>query len=745
MNANHPLAIGKMGTWAPMYYLGDAKNVTIEGADYSVVSQTRDYSELRNKDGVTQKFTHAWLYIKNLEGKLKIARMDKELSDIKLKGSFADIDGSKALRALTYSEALDIFMLMEGKKNPQMAAKGWKRKVTLGHDCLVLLLPIIRDILMERWGKGRGGSRNENITLPAPRHFRRLYNLYIAYDCDPLALVGLQKGPGTRRANFHPADLAQWVKGAMRYCDLKRPTMRACLLMLEADIHEKNKERAAAGKRLYQMPSRSRFEGLIKGMGEYFLHASRFGEEAAKKKFAPTRNGMYAMAPGEIVEMDEWKVDLQARLVHAGIWNELSPGDRKAIRNARLWVTVAIDVATKCILAIRFSAKAPSSDSSLAALEMIVSHKEYISDAVEAGDPYIYSLVPNELRTDGGAAFRDVEFRKAVKALRCIHTIPPAGMPSARGTIESVFRTYGQKLLHYFEGRTFSSVEEREDYESEKRVVLNVDELSRLLTRAIIDIYHNEPHGGLAGETPANAWVRLSREYGMIEPLHPSDRRQIFGTRMTRKISERGVVFLGIHYTSPELMRVWAERAALPNSPSPEVEIRVDRFNLRTIAFHDGNEWIDVDAGLRLPGDVSVWEWVEAHKDLSLTHRKGAKLKLSVLLDGVNAQREAGIAAAARAELGTDAISVAAYRKVEKEYFGHDIVDDLFSAPDLAGLKVSHNPLHTGVEEFRYLALNQKEADAYLLPSEETPADDSGIGTSANDGSNYKIGFAEEF
>lgn len=96
------------------------------------------------------------------------------------------------------------------------------------------------------------------------------------------------------------------------------------------------------------------------------------------------------------------------------------------------------------------------------------------------------------------------------------------------------------------------------------------------------------------------------------------------------------------------------EQAALPGSKSPRTEIRVDRFSLRKISFWDGSRWVEAEATMGLPDDVSVWEWVDATKELRAIHRANAKLHLSVLLKAVNDLREAGHAASARAELGTD-------------------------------------------------------------------------------------------
>jgi putative transposase len=210
----------------------------------------------------------------------------------------------------------------------------------------------------------------------------------------------------------------------------------------------------------------------------------------------------------------------------------------------------------------------------------------------------------------------------------------------------------------------------------------------------------------------------------MIPPLDQRQRRRIFGTVISRKISARGIRFLNIHYQSRELQRLWAERKAIPNSPTPSVEIRVDRFNVNTVSYHDGKEWVDLKSELSLPDNVSAWEWTAALTAMQKTHRKNAKVNLSVLLNAVNDLRKSGEAAAARAELGTDIISAAAYRKVEMSRYGYDIADDLIQKHQLLEkLVVAHDPLTTSIEEFRFLARNTEDYDAHFAQSErEYPA-----------------------
>ncbi len=97
---------------------------------------------------------------------------------------------------------------------------------------------------------------------------------------------------------------------------------------------------------------------------------------------------------------------------------------------------------------------------------------------------------------------------------------PPAGLPALRGRIERFFKTAGMQALCPYTGRTFESIAAKGDYDPVARVSLTLPELCDVITRWVLDIYHNSPHIGLKGETPANCWKRLVKAYGIIP--HPT-------------------------------------------------------------------------------------------------------------------------------------------------------------------------------------------------------------------------------
>lgn len=725
---NQPLQFDAAAV-VPMYYLGDATKILIDDEEYLLVDQDMKRTVLRDRQGFDEEFSHQHVYALHCANRLKVERGCSDFSmGMPQLGDFSE---KKLERAFFLADCLNLFMEIKavGPTYSGLAGFGFQRKkITTGSTCLKELLPFIEKTVNDNARKGsqRGGKVHKYVSVVGPRHFFRLHDRYVENEFRVEALVSTANGPGALPSRFDREDLAVWLEHAKLYAAARRPKISGALLMLQAKIHELNESRAIHGLREHQMPTSKFFNKMVKGLGRYFLTASRHGEDVAKAVFAKTGNGLQVLRPGARVEMDEWKIDLLILLMFAGLAEKMTDEERDLIKSTRIWVTVVIDVATRCILAMRFSARAPSEDSSMAALEMAVSDKTMLSAVIGAGTPWIYNVLFSDLVTDWGPAFRATKLRTAVAQLRATHQFTAAGWAAGRGTIESVFKTKGARFMHWSDGQTFSNVVERGP--NGTQASLNMDELNRMLVRAVVDIYHHTPHDGLNGATPHNEWLRLTARYGILPPLHPDQRRHIFGTKIVKAIGDKGVRFLGIHYQHSRLQEMRREQAALPGSKAPRTDIRVDRFSLSKISFWDGSRWLEAQATMGLPDDVSVWEWVGATKELRAIHRANAKLHLSVLLKAVNDLRKSGQAASARAELGTDIPSARQYAIAEKNYFELDVEDDLEGAqPDLSELRIPHDPTEVGIDAFRHLGTSRRAAQAAAEAEEVVRPEESGF------------------
>ncbi|EKF42407.1 integrase catalytic subunit [Nitratireductor indicus C115] len=454
---------------------------------------------------------------------------------------------------------------------------------------------------------------------PSAWTLRNWTRRFEACGLSPLAFLRKRRSVLTYTRKFAAeadALLAECIAG---YLSRNKPTVQEIVRDTHSRFKEENRRRIGVGLPSFQIPSGRTIHRRIRKFDPFHVVAHREGIDAAKRKFSFYENGIPASYPLERIEMDEWQVDVASLFGNSGALDALESSDRARFEIGRRWIYVAIDCATRCIVAFRLVAN-PSAEGAVRALELIALDKTAIAQAAGCESPWDFWGGIGSLVTDQGSAFASVEFRTAVTDLGATYEAPPAGVPKLRSTIERIFGTFGQQLAPMLTGRTFSNPSERGDYPSEQWAALTDDELAEIFINFIVDIYHNSPHAGLKGETPANAWKRLKAEQGATPPPDSNTRRVVFGIPLTRKLGRHGVLVHGISYNSPELQR------ALLTGQAREIQIRVDPHDLTHISVCLHAHWHPAEAVSKAVWGLSLSEWRETVRDLRTKHRDDAVL-----------------------------------------------------------------------------------------------------------------------
>lgn len=367
------------------------------------------------------------------------------------------------------------------------------------------------------------------------------------------------------------------------------------------------------------VPSKETMHRRLSLADPYYVHAKRYGIAAANAKFTLYESGPDVQLPLERVEMDEHLLDVISLFTLTGIWDHLPPERQRRYEQGRRWLYVAIDCATKCVLSMRL-AETPNADDAIRTLRDIFIDKTAIARAAGCASTWHHHGGINTLITDQGPAFVSDAFQGTVSSLAITAHLPPAGMPWLRGHIESLFRTVGHQLMPLLAGRTFFDTVQRGDYPSEQLACLCDDDLIRILLTYVIDIYHNQPHGSLKGETPNAAWSRLVGEHGTPPVPDGLTLRQAFGRPLMRQLRGDGVLFCGLSYSCDAL------REAFLHSPVRKVEIRADLRDVGWIAVKVGASWYPALANQSGFDGVSYDELREATRSTRLRHRQNAEL-----------------------------------------------------------------------------------------------------------------------
>lgn len=613
---------------------------SVNGIDYIPLRADKDGYTIRHEiDGQVSFMSHAEIHDSLSEKRASIRYGYNSVSEKKLRliwgdERFEDLDPEKRSLPIFREKLILRYeeeCLKAGKELPRSEAK---------------LQP-----LLDQWAHeintGPQGSRREradraktSFNAPSVRQFNRDYAKYMECGRETLSLAHRHHGPGQRLFASCPESLSVAHRGARRYLSRTRPRKSDCYQMYCAELYELNKTRT---NKLHRV-SRTKFESIINRFDAFEKDASRHGEKWAIDKYARNLRAYNIAAPGQRVEIDEVNFDLMTLLVETGIYEGLPEAIRKNIPKVRIWFVVAIDVATRYVLALKASFS-QTANAAIAALRMIMTDKRQLSESVGARTPWVGMLRPTEVYSDNGSAFIADRTRSVLKAAQVSYTHPPAGDPARRPFIESLFHSIGPMVAQFFDGRTFGSVAEKENYKPEEFASVTTDELVRMFTFAICDIYHNKPHAALGGQSPHNAWVRATQEFAVKHVPADEEMLHIFGVPSKRKISDNGITYENIPYGSDEL------NAQRRRHGRMEFEIKTDPQNVRWIAVKGDQGWFTVENTIGLDDDVSLAEWIASRKEELAHNAAETEQGMAARYEAINRMRQAGEDATTRALL----------------------------------------------------------------------------------------------
>jgi putative transposase len=498
---------------------------------------------------------------------------------------------------------------------------------------------------------------------PSPKYLRKWLKKLIDANMNPLALRDRRcLSSGNWTSPYKGAIYAIMYKHALRFLSPEQPTRTELHEAMEIEITALNDERVAAGLEPYEIPQYDRFCEEIKGLSKFEVMSAREGPDVARNYFRAVGDGLVdVVRPLQRVEIDEWTVHLHILFIRAGLWDALTDAEKKAVERVRMVLCVAVDCATRCILAMSLSRTA-NPRNAIRCLDMGLSEKQDYADAAGALTPWDMYGTWETACTDAGSSFANDDFCVRVIDAGITFEIAAAGVPFLRGTVERLLQSIGQKMVKRFTGRTGSNVVDKGDYDSQARASIDVDELAQAFVRYAVDHYHNSPHAGLRGEMPRACWLRLTELYGVRPPPDPGKRRAIFGVAMRATADADGLRVLGVQYKAPEISHLFTQVG-----PS-EVEVRVDLQDMGVISAKIGDVWIAIEGPEELAG-IHVDDWIAAVAELQRRHADMAKLTRRIVLEAakyLNDLADKGRARIGIADTPTSALALArAHRNIK--------------------------------------------------------------------------------
>jgi putative transposase len=260
----------------------------------------------------------------------------------------------------------------------------------------------------------------------------------------------------------------------------------------------------------------------------------------------------------------------------------------------RPWITLAIDRFSRMVVGFYISFHAPSQTSVLYAMRMMIMPKdEILARFPDVKSPWPARGLPGTIVTDNGMELHGNTVESVCLEMGINLHYCGVAYPEMKGAIERAIGTVNRGLIHSLPGTTFSNVKQRRDYDSESHAAIDIEVLTHVLVKWIVDQYHNQPHKGLKGQTPLQVWQESERTTVIELPAFPRQLETIVGIDDTRTLFHYGLEYDHLYYNSPLLQTLRHKKEG-----TRKLQLRAFEHDVSYIAvFHpDLEEFIDVPA-----------------------------------------------------------------------------------------------------------------------------------------------------
>lgn len=308
----------------------------------------------------------------------------------------------------------------------------------------------------------------------------------------------------------------------------------------------------------------------IAKLDPYEVDVHRIGKHAAKKK--------HRVADGVLVVdsiLDRWEID------HT-LLDVLLVDEETGFVIGRPYITVVLDKFSRMIMGYLLHLSAPNTETVLRVIERGIRPKA----ALLARFPNVQNEwrchgMPARLVPDNAAEFHADDMIAGFNELGIEIMYPRSRGPEMKGSVERFFRTLNIGLIHKLPGTTFSNIQEKGDYKSEKHACFTLTQLEASVVKWVVDVYHQTSHRGLNKRTPAQVWAAHEAGRQLRLPVDLDALECILARRSMAQIHHYGIEVGGYGYHSPELSEL---RARL--QPKEKVSVRY-RDEVGHVWVHD--------------------------------------------------------------------------------------------------------------------------------------------------------------
>lgn len=356
-------------------------------------------------------------------------------------------------------------------------------------------------------------------------------------------------------------------------------------------------------------PHSNTIRNRIKDISEETKIKKRLGIQEARYKFEPLK-GKFPGAdyPLSVVQIDHTLVDIIL----------VDEQNRRPLK--RPWLTLAIDVYSRMVVGLYLSFDSPGALGTGMCIANSILPKEIWLEQLGIDAEWPCWGIMDKIHVDNAKEFRGNMLKEVCLNYGIELEFRPVGSPHWGGHIERILGTFS-KEIHNLPGTTFSSIEDRKNYDSKKNSSFTLAEFERWLIIYITKIYHNRIHSGI-NNTPTQQFndgiLGTKNTLGRGIPPRINNERKVrldFMPYVERSVQEYGVLIDHIHYYS-DVLRAYIHDTE--ENKKKKHLFRRDPRDISVIYFYEAKsgEYFDIPyRDLSLP-PLSVWEYREVVRRL---------------------------------------------------------------------------------------------------------------------------------
>lgn len=414
------------------------------------------------------------------------------------------------------------------------------------------------------------------------------------------AILGKPKTGGKGKSRLLPEQdeiIKKYITST--YLNNSRYSINKTIRLIIDECYSKNVE----------APHPNTIRNRIKSLSDEEVMRKRIGVKEAKYKFDPILGSFPdADYPLSVVQIDHTRVDLIL----------VDEYYRKPFK--RPWITVAIDVFSRMVIGFYLSFDTPGALGTGLAIAHGVLPKEIWLEKISVKAEWPCWGFMNTIHVDNAKEFRGNMLKMACKNYNINLEFRPVATPHWGGHIERLLGTFANEI-HDLPGTTFSSPEERKNYDSEGKASLTLSEFEQWLTLYITKVYHVNKHSSL-GISPLQKY----KEGIMGTSKHPGRglRSRVYDERKLRldfmpfeerTIQEYGVLIDHITYYHDVLRRFIHAKTG---KEKRKFIFRKDPRDISVIYFYDPElkEYYDIPYRDTSLPSISIWEYREVIRSL---------------------------------------------------------------------------------------------------------------------------------